>query len=582
MTNVSMSNHGLIKRLLQENFLDQKQIDFSLIKSQEQNISLLEYLITNKLLHSDQFALATANYFGLPILNLDAFDKNFFIVSALKFEYIVNYQVLPLSQSHHSIYLAMADPTHKEAAINEIQFYTGKSVKVIIVSYRQIKRIIANMQNKTTESMLSDYKYEYNDDELEDFEIEEESESNSSISFTNDPPVVRFVHKLIIDAIQKGVSDLHFEPYEKSFRIRQRIDGILFEVASPPIALANRIAARIKVMSRLDIAEHRLPQDGRFKLKLAGNRSMNFRVSTCPTVNGEKIVVRILDPSTANLEIDALGFEPEQKRLFLQTIHQPQGMILVTGPTGSGKTVTLYTAITILNSSENNISTVEDPVEIYVKGINQVNINLKAGLTFSSALRAFLRQDPDILMVGEMRDLETAEIGIKAAQTGHLVLSTLHTNSATESLTRLINMGLPAYNIATSVSLIIAQRLIRKLCTQCKTIDKLAIKALENESDYVNLMLQKNLVLYKNNSKGCEHCHEGFKGRIGIFELLSITHQLSSAILAGANSMQVLQLAKENGMVDLRTSGILKVLAGCTSLEEINRITVGLHYGKTK
>jgi type IV pilus assembly protein PilB len=379
------------------------------------------------------------------------------------------------------------------------------------------------------------------------------------LSTTEDAAVVQYVQQTIMDAIQKGASDIHFEPYEKHYRIRIRIDGLLYEIATPATQFAIRLTARIKIMAQLDIAERRLPQDGRFKLQLATPSHFDFRVSTCPTVNGEKIVIRILNPDTSALTINTLGLEPAQETIFHTALNKPHGMILVTGPTGSGKTVTLYSALNKLNLPVVNISTVEDPVEIYLAGINQVNVNSKIGLNFANVLRAFLRQDPDIIMVGEMRDLETAEIGIQAAQTGHLVLSTLHTNSAAETLTRLLNIGVPHYNIATSISLIVAQRLARRLCDHCKTVNKIPAPELFNLTIYVPV--------------GCQHCTQGYKGRIGIFELLPITEKISAAILQNNSTLAISKQAQLDGMQILRDNGLSKVKQGITSLEEINRVT---------
>jgi type IV pilus assembly protein PilB len=385
----------------------------------------------------------------------------------------------------------------------------------------------------------------------------------------DDAPIVVFINKILLDAIKKGASDLHFEPYEKAYRIRFRVDGILTEVAKPPVALSSRMAARLKVMSKLDIAERRVPQDGRIKLALSKKKSIDFRVSTLPTMWGEKVVMRILDSSSAMLGIDMLGYEPEQKKIFTEALAQPQGMILVTGPTGSGKTVSLYTGLNILNTEQRNISTAEDPVEINLEGINQVQINNRAGLTFPGALRSFLRQDPDIVMVGEIRDLETAEISIKAAQTGHLVLSTLHTNSAAETLTRLLNMGVPSYNVASSVSIIIAQRLARRLCTQCREEEHLTETQLVEQGFPADKL--SDITLYK--AVGCSHCTNGYKGRVGIYEVIKISPQISSIIMEGGNSLDIAKQCQTEGYNNLRQSGLQKAMSGMTSLAEINRVT---------
>jgi type IV pilus assembly protein PilB len=410
------------------------------------------------------------------------------------------------------------------------------------------------------------------DEDLENLSIssgEDERQSDHAEPDADDAPVVRFVNKILLDAIKRGASDIHFEPYEKVFRVRTRQDGVLREVAAPPIVLAPRISARLKVLSRMDIAERRVPQDGRMKMNLSKTRAIDFRVNTCPTLFGEKIVLRILDPSSAKLGIDALGYEEEQKELFLSAIHKPYGMVLVTGPTGSGKTVSLYTALNILNTDDRNISTVEDPVEINVPGINQVNLNPRAGMDFATALRAFLRQDPDVIMVGEIRDLETAEIAIKAAQTGHLVLSTLHTNDAPQTLTRLANMGVPTYNIASTVSLIIAQRLARRLCNNCKQPVDLPREALLKEG-----FTEENLTdLIVYGPKGCENCTDGYKGRVGIYQVMPISEEMGRIIMEGGNSLQLADQAHKEGVADLRTSGLRKVAQGVTSLAELNRVT---------
>jgi type IV pilus assembly protein PilB len=389
------------------------------------------------------------------------------------------------------------------------------------------------------------------------------------LSTTEDAAVVQYVHQIMASAIQKGTSDIHIEPYEKHYRVRFRIDGVLYEIPIPNNMSANRITARLKIMAQLDIAERRLPQDGRFNLHLPLSSNFDFRLSTCPTINGEKIVIRILDPSTATLTINTLGLEPAQEIIFHSALSKPHGMVLVTGPTGSGKTITLYSAINKLNTTSTNISTVEDPVEIYLAGINQVNVNPKIGLNFAAVLRAFLRQDPDIIMVGEMRDLETAEIGIHAAQTGHLVLSTLHTNSAFETLTRLINMGIPHYNLATSISLIVAQRLVRRLCDHCKKTITIPISELLRMGFIKDDLL--NLTIYS--PVGCQHCTQGYKGRVGIFEMLPVTEKISTAILDNNNILEISRLARLDGMQLLREIGLQKVKQGITSLEEINRIT---------
>jgi type IV pilus assembly protein PilB len=413
------------------------------------------------------------------------------------------------------------------------------------------------------------------DFDLENLQVSAEDEdAGASVDRDDveDAPIVRFVNKIMLDAIRKAASDIHFEPYEKYYRIRLRIDGVLREIAQPPVQLATKLAARLKVMSRLDIAERRVPQDGRIKMRLSKNRSIDFRVSSCPTLFGEKIVLRILDASTAMMGIDALGYEPFQKALYMKTLARPQGMILVTGPTGSGKTVSLYTGLSILNVEDTNISTAEDPAEIVLPGVNQVNVNPKVGLTFASALRAFLRQDPDVIMVGEVRDLETAEIAIKAAQTGHLVLSTLHTNDAPQTLTRLVDMGVKPYAIATSVSLIIAQRLSRRLCSNCKVPLTLPAEALLKEGFTENQIASPDFKVHK--PVGCSQCTDGYKGRVGLYEVLPVTEAVGRIILEGGSAPNIRDQARREGVWDLRTAGLKKVVDGLTSLEEVNRVTV--------
>jgi type IV pilus assembly protein PilB len=454
-------------------------------------------------------------------------------------------------------------------ALDEFKFNTGLTTEAILVQEDQLDSFI----DKAISAMDDDMDDMLLDDDLENLDIEagEEEEGDAPTqNDANDAPVVKYVNKILVDAINKGASDIHFEPYEKRYRVRYRVDGILAEVASPPINIAAKLTARVKVMSRMDIAERRVPQDGRIKLKLSKKRSIDFRVNSCPTLFGEKIVLRILDASSAQLGIDALGYEPEQKEKYMNALANPYGMILVTGPTGSGKTVSLYTGLNILNVPETNISTAEDPVEINLEGINQVNVNAKVGLTFSEALRAFLRQDPDIVMVGEIRDLETAEIAIKAAQTGHLVLSTLHTNDAPQTLTRLMNMGVPPFNIATAVSLIIAQRLGRRLCKNCKTVDDLPSEVLLEEG-FTQEDLDEDFTLYK--PVGCDQCSNGYKGRVGIYQVMTISDEMTRLIMTGANSIDLADQARKEGIDDLRRSALKKIKQGIIGLEEANRIT---------
>ncbi len=480
---------------------------------------------------------------------------------------IRKHHALPLFKRGNRLFIGVSDPTNLRA-LDEIKFHTALIAEPILVEEDKLARAIETSLDAQDTSMS-----DLMDSDLDNLDIStgegEEHDAGVTEADVEDAPVVRFVNKVLLDAIKKGASDIHFEPYEKYYRVRFRQDGILYEIASPPISLAMRLAARIKVMSRLDVSERRVPQDGRIKMKLSKNRAIDFRVSTCPTLWGEKVVLRILDPTSAQIGIDALGFEPDQRELFLGAIHKPYGMVLVTGPTGSGKTVTLYTAVNILNQSDVNISTCEDPVEINLAGVNQVNVDERTGMTFSKALKAFLRQDPDIILVGEIRDLETGEIGVKAAQTGHLVLSTLHTNDAPQTLTRLANMGIPPFNIASSVHLIIAQRLARRLCQHCKEPEDIPRDALLEEGFTEDQL--KGLVVYK--PIGCDQCTNGYKGRVGIYQVMPVSEEMGRIIMEGGNSIQIADQAQTEGVRDLRQSGLMKVAQGVTGLAEINRVT---------
>lgn len=547
---------GIGQLLVQEQLLEKSEaLSYYQLASAE-NISFILFLVKNKLLHAELIAMTAAQYFGVPMMDLDCIGIDSLPIHLVHEKLIKKHTMIPLFLRGTQLYLATDDPS-KQAALKEIQFHTGLNSKAIVVETDKLHQLINHLY--------------FPKESQEEVNLLELSDEETDLYDTEDAPIVKYVNKILIQAIQKGASDIHFEPYERDYRIRYRLDGILHEIAAPPLNLASRIAARIKIMSNLDIAERRLPQDGGFKMNTTLNHSIDFRVSTCPTTAGEKVVIRILDSVAAKLDVETLGLNTDQKNLFLKTIQKPQGMILVTGPTGSGKTVTLYTALTILNTNTINISTAEDPVEIKVPGINQVNINPKAGLSFSGILRSFLRQDPDVIMVGEIRDLETAEIAIKAAQTGHLVLSTLHTNSAAETLNRLINMGIPSFNIASSVSLIIAQRLARRLCEHCKVLRKdinhqSAIELGYSESDL------KDFKLYK--AVGCLKCTDGYKGRIALFEILPMSKPLEQLVMTGANSRELLQCAQKEGMITMYQSGLEKTKQGITSIEEVNRITI--------
>jgi type IV pilus assembly protein PilB len=485
------------------------------------------------------------------------------------------HNALPLVRRGVRLFVAVSDPTNLKG-LDEIRFQTGITTEPVLVEEDKLSALIEQFLSRQEDATagLGDL----DDGELEGLEMEafddEKDDGPDVASGTDDTPIVRFVNKMLLDAIRTGASDIHFEPYERSYRVRFRTDGILHEAAKPPVNLGTRLAARLKVMSELDISERRVPQDGRIKMKLSKTRAIDFRVNTLPTIWGEKIVLRILDPSSAKMGIEMLGFEPDEQSRFMEALEKPQGMILVTGPTGSGKTVSLYTGLNILNTHERNIATAEDPVEINLEGINQVNVNTKVGLTFASALRSFLRQDPDVVMVGEIRDLETAEIAVKAAQTGHLVLSTLHTNSAAETLTRMRNMGVPAFNIATSVNLIIAQRLARRLCASCKVKFDVPKDTLLQEG-FTKEDIATGFEVYQPSEKGCDKCKDGYKGRVGIYEVVKITRELARIIMEEGNSIQISDQARSHGYNDLRRSGLIKVMQGVTSLAEVNRVTTG-------
>ena len=559
---------GLAKRLVNDGVFSAEIALDALNQSREAKQSFVSFIIQQRLVSAHRAAGAASEEFGLPLLDLDAFDNDQFPKGLVSEDLVSKHRALPLFQRSNRIFVALSDPANLQP-LDEIKFQTGIPTEAIIVEEDKLAACIERFLSQSSPlEDLGDVDLQQLDEEETKQNAKDEEESAEAASA--DTPIVRFINKILIDAIKNGASDLHFEPYEKSFRIRCRIDGILQEVSSPPINLASRLAARLKVMSKMDIAERRIPQDGRIKLKITDKRSIDFRVNTLPTLWGEKIVLRVLDPTSATIGVEALGFEPAQKELYMKTLQKPQGMILVTGPTGSGKTVTLYTGLNILNTEERNISTAEDPVEINMEGINQVHMNPKVGLTFAEALRSFLRQDPDVVMVGEIRDLETAEIAIKAAQTGHMVLSTLHTNSAPETLTRLRNMGVPAFNIATSVSVIIAQRLARRLCEGCKTVANIPRETLLEEGFRADEL--DELHIFEASPDGCPKCNRGYKGRVGIYEMLKTSERISQCIMENGNSLDILRVAKEEGFQTLRESALKKVRDGLTSLEEINRV----------
>jgi len=559
---------GLARRLVRDKLLTELQARNAHIECTRRRQPLIQYLVSEKVVDSRSIAAAASQEFGVPLLDLDALDRQSLPFALVDEKLIRKHRVLPIHKRGNRLFLAVSDPTN-DRALDEIRFNTGLATDPILVEEAKLAAAIDQAIDAQDTSMT-----DLMDADLDNLDIAHDDEAGAggddSDLNVDDAPVVRYVNKVLVDAIAASASDIHFEPYEKFFRIRYRQDGMLREVANPPVSIASRLVARLKVMSRMNIAERRVPQDGRIKLKLSRTRDIDFRVNTLPTLYGEKVVLRILDSSAANVGIDELGMEPEQKAAFLQCIKKPYGMVLVTGPTGSGKTVSLYSALNILNAADINISTVEDPVEIQVPGINQVSMNPKTGMTFAAALRAFLRQDPDIVMVGEIRDLETAEIAVKAAQTGHLVLSTLHTNDAPQCLTRLANMGVPPFNIASSVLLIMAQRLARRLCPHCREEDDLPREALMEEG-FTEAEIAEGITVYK--AVGCDRCVEGYKGRVGIFQVIKVSEEMGRLIMEGGNSMQLADQADKEGYADLRRAGLRKVKAGVTSLLELNRVT---------
>ncbi len=515
-------------------------------------------------------ALAAGRKFGVPVFDLDAMELDLDVVRLVDEELLAKHRVLPLRQRGNRLYVGIADPTDFRA-LDDIRFQTSLRVEPVVVEQDKLEARVARAIEAVDTTLSSFDDAEFDDADIDVSASDEEPGPEVAGADVEDAPIVRFVNRIMHDAIRRSASDIHFEPYEKYCRIRLRMDGVLEEIARPPAALAMKVAARLKVMARLDIAERRVPQDGRIRMRLSDSRSVDFRVNTCPTLFGEKTVCRLLDSSSARLGIDSLGYDAAQKRAYLDNLMKPYGMILVTGPTGSGKTVSLYSGLNILNTADRNISTAEDPAEINVPGINQVNVNPKVGLTFASALRAFLRQDPDVIMVGEIRDIETAEIAIKAAQTGHLVLSTLHTNDAPRTLTRLVDMGVKPYAIASSVSLIIAQRLARRLCRHCKEAVELPDDALLAEGfDPADVEAMTGVF----QATGCNRCNGGYSGRIGIYQVMPVTEAIGRIILQGGDAMQIAEQATEDGVSDLRMSGLRTVREGTTSLEEINRVTV--------
>ncbi len=561
--------NGLALRLVREGLLNANEAERLQNEAQTSKLPFVTYLVESKKLSSVVVARAASEEFGIPLFDITTLDLEAAPIKLVDEKIIRRHRVLPIYKRGTKLYVAITDPTNLQA-LDEIKFNTGLGTEPILVDEAKLSLAIDKCLDAADTSLMD---LSGADDLMGlDISADDDAKAKSKLDGeegVNEAPIVKFVNKILMDAINIGASDIHIEPYEKTYRVRYRQDGMLREVASPPLALAARIAARVKILSRLDIAERRVPQDGRMKLRISKNRAIDFRVSTLPTLFGEKIVMRILDPTSATLGVEKLGFEPEQKRLFLEAVERPYGMVLVTGPTGSGKTVSLYTAVHILNTPDRNISTAEDPVEINLAGINQVNMNDKAGLTFSTALRAFLRQDPDVILVGEIRDLETAEIAIKAAQTGHMVLSTLHTNDAPATLSRLANMGVAPFNIASAVNLIVAQRLARRLCQVCKkliSVPKPALlKAGFKETELADLKVYGPV--------GCDQCKDGYKGRVGIYQVMPISAKIGEIIMRGGTALDVENQARKDGIPDLRDSALKKVRDGVTSLAEAERLT---------
>jgi len=561
---------GIARRLVLDGALEEQPAREAMAAASAERKPLSTYLIDKRLVTPAQLAAANSIEFGIPLFDVSALDASQSAIKLVNEDLIRKHNVLPLFKRGNRLFVGIADPTNTQA-LDEIKFQSNLAVESILVDEDKIHRTID--QWLASADALADGVGD--SDGMEHLEVSggEDELAGAAESGVDakgdDTPVVKFVNKVLVDAIHRGASDIHFEPYETEYRVRLRIDGLLKQVAKVPVKLHSRIAARLKVMAQLDIAEKRVPQDGRIKLNLSKTKQIDFRVSTLPTLFGEKVVLRILDGGAAKLGIDKLGYEEDQKKLFLDAVQKPYGMVLVTGPTGSGKTVSLYTALNILNTDSRNISTVEDPVEIRVPGINQVQQNQKRGMTFAAALRSFLRQDPDVIMVGEIRDLETAEIAVKAAQTGHMVLSTLHTNDAPQTIARLMNMGIAPFNIISSVTLVIAQRLARRL-HDCKRPHNLPKPALLAEG-WTEAEIDAGLQLYE--AVGCDECNEGYKGRTGIYQVMPMTEEIQKIVLEGGSAIKIAEAANRSGINDLRKSALLKAKNGVTSLAEINRVT---------
>lgn len=562
------------RRLIEKGGLTPETLELAIEQSQTEQKSVFEHLVDENFIAGIKLAEILSMEYSIPIYDIEQHNLDLCPQDLIDVKLIRKYRVLPLSKRGSKLYIAISNPTDHQA-VTDIRFQTGLNIETVLTDFKKLDSAIESFF-KSQEEDINDSLGGSDGGELGDIDIEavddDPGKDDKPLSEAEEAPIVKFVNKILLDTIKSGASDIHFEPYEKSYRIRSRVDGVLTEVTRPPVKLGSRLAARLKVMSKMDISERRKPQDGRIKLRLSKNRSIDFRVNTLPTIYGEKIVLRILDATAAQMGIEALGYEDFQKDLYMETLLKPQGMILITGPTGSGKTVSLYTGLNILNTVERNISTAEDPVEINLEGINQVHVDAKVGLTFAEALRSFLRQDPDIVMVGEIRDLETAEISIKAAQTGHLVLSTLHTNSAPETLNRLLNMGVPAFNVASACSLIIAQRLARRLCSACKKTADLPERILKEEGLFDLGIPKEDIEVME--TVGCSECKgKGQKGRTGIYEVMKITPEISKMIMEGGNSLEIAKLSASQGFNSLRRSALRKVAMGEISLAEANRVT---------
>ncbi|MBX2886316.1 MAG: type IV-A pilus assembly ATPase PilB [Granulosicoccus sp.] len=564
MTGLSTIN-GLARQLVNQGLITHENATDAQEVVDSKKLPFLSALLDSGSVTDDAaIAQYLASDYGLPVFDLNCLEADNIPTDLLQEDLLASQNAVPIAKRGSRLFIAISDPTNSEP-LDKYKFASGLSVEAVVVQESKLAELRAKVNDGAadlTDGLDDSFDLEVDNTDAGDLDTDESS--------VDETPVVRFVNKVLLDAIKRGASDIHIEPYEKIFRIRFRVDGVLEEVVQPPLAMAGRLTARIKVMSRMDISERRIPQDGRIKLKISKNKAIDFRVNTCPTLFGEKTVLRILDPSSAQLGIDALGYEPQQKADYLSALSNPYGMILVTGPTGSGKTVSLYTGLNILNDPGTNISTAEDPAEINLTGINQVNVNPKSGLTFAEALKSFLRQDPDVIMVGEIRDIETASIAVKAAQTGHLVLSTLHTNDAPQTLGRLINMGVPPFNIATAVSLIIAQRLGRRLCESCKEPDDQLPREVLIQEGFKEEMID-DLTIYK--PVGCKNCHKGYKGRVGIYQVMKISEAIGKIIMAGGNAIEIAEQAKRENIPDLRESALLKVAQGIMGLEEANRVT---------